>query len=262
MVLRQYLHEKFLQTAVSALFDGYTREAVASMASAVERLHEHCIQVFLAANKVDLKSQGEAWKRVGSQCERQFGAFQYLFLVSFGSPAPLPQFKGGKSLDWVGFRNLVVHKGSIPSMTDGFAFSESSFNYMRDVLSMIHERHHQTREAMLERDRRLFDPLVEGQPVGALMEVVEAFEMVCRGMLPDQASFKGYAREKKRHYRAEDHSAMPEVDLLLNPPTTGKRSDRAVERDTPSSPRGVRTVLHDPSGRPVLLVVVRRARHS
>jgi len=127
-------NEKFeilFDMAASALLDGYKQEAVACMTSAIERFHEWCIFVLLRESKIDFSEIEETWKKVGSQSQRQLGAFYFLFLQRFHKP-PI-----GLAQKQVEFRNKVIHKGHIPTYDRVVEYGEYALNYIRSILGEL-----------------------------------------------------------------------------------------------------------------------------
>ena len=58
--------EVLYDMGISALLDGYCREAVSSFAAAQERFHEFCIRVFLANQGISRLEFDAAWKLVSA----------------------------------------------------------------------------------------------------------------------------------------------------------------------------------------------------
>lgn len=120
-------HRMLFDTAASALVDGYPREAVASFAAGVERYYEYLIRVLLTANEVPEAEVQKGWKAVGSDSQRQLGAFRLLFLSEFRVAAPqLPD-------RLVAFRNNVIHKGYFPTEQEAMEFGETCFNHVAEL---------------------------------------------------------------------------------------------------------------------------------
>ena len=71
-------HEMLFEVGLSALSDGYPRDAISSFAAAVERFYEFAVMVLLRSAAIPQDAVATAWKVVSSQSERQFGAFVFL----------------------------------------------------------------------------------------------------------------------------------------------------------------------------------------
>lgn len=110
-----------------ALVDGYKLEAIASMTSAMERFHEWCVSVLLRKNKVEYTEFEETWKLVGSQSERQLGAFYFLYLLEFKEKPNA--FDNSKSK----FRNKIIHNGYLPTDKEAYEYCEYVYKYIRDI---------------------------------------------------------------------------------------------------------------------------------
>ena len=130
MILQQMHFEVLADTALQALLDGYTREAVSSIAASLERFHEFYCHAVLLTRGVDGAQVIKGWKTVNSQSERQFGMFAGLYLVEEKTPAPLlPQQQStGAS---VAFRNRVVHQGYIPTECEAISFGQAIIDSWR-----------------------------------------------------------------------------------------------------------------------------------
>jgi hypothetical protein len=78
-MLQDQKFDLLIQSAANAICDGYLRESVASLASALERLHEYAITLFCLKYQISFESIEE----VSSQTERQLGAYMFLYLYVF-----------------------------------------------------------------------------------------------------------------------------------------------------------------------------------
>src|SRR5690348_16078313 len=79
-------YEVLLRSGAKALLGGFANEAIASLAAALERAYEFYIRVICRHRSIDDKQMVLAWKEVGSQSERQLGAFAFLYLIENGEP--------------------------------------------------------------------------------------------------------------------------------------------------------------------------------
>lgn len=119
-------YEVLMQSATSALVDGYTNEAISSYATALERAYEFYIRVILRANNIENAIADKAWKMVSSQSERQLGAFHFLHLLDQGNTLELD-----KTIPEI--RNKVVHKGKIARTKETIDFAERIYNRIRSI---------------------------------------------------------------------------------------------------------------------------------
>ncbi|MGG3480579.1 hypothetical protein ABES21_24190 [Peribacillus frigoritolerans] len=125
-ILQLHSFQILFDLGVMALIDGYTREAVSSLAVSIERFHEYCIDIFL--NKIPEEERKSTWKLVEVQSERQLGAFYFLYLLEFK--------KAPKSIDnkWVKFRNDIIHKGKIPKQDKAKEYAEYIYHYIKNII--------------------------------------------------------------------------------------------------------------------------------
>lgn len=126
-ILQAQRFEVLSELAVSAILDGYYREAVANFTSSLERLFEFFIKVKLDSVGVSKEAVEEFWKKISSQSERQLGAFLFSYIDSFGeSPKLLHQKQ-------VEFRNAVIHKGKLPSRPEAIMYGQSVLDVMHAI---------------------------------------------------------------------------------------------------------------------------------
>ena len=148
--------EILFEMALLALLDGYTREAVATLAASVEEFYRFFIKVVLVKKGM---YEGERYDelskfwRLVNLSERQIGAFSALYLLEKGE---IPSFPDKKSTE---FRNDVIHKGKIPKFEEVVKYGDrivkflvplwkeyqEGFNHMiatsADIVSNIKEEH-------------------------------------------------------------------------------------------------------------------------
>jgi len=120
--LQEQKFEILFDIASLALIDGYTKEAVSSYSSSLERFIEYCILVISLKNSVTIEDFIKTWKQMANQSERQLGAFLILCLQE----GQLNRLEENRST----FRNKVIHKGYIPS-------SKEAIDYGQYVLTVI-----------------------------------------------------------------------------------------------------------------------------
>ncbi len=151
-----------------ALLDGYSREAISSMAASLERFFEYYILVICLKNDIAYEQFGEAWKPVAKQSERQLGAFLFVYLLEGGKPlTPLindqkPTLQGrsrGKILTWAAFRNEVIHNGYIPTNEEVLEYGNLVYQF---VYRVIAELKRSSAESM---QRATFHHLTRGRSV-------------------------------------------------------------------------------------------------
>lgn len=123
-------YEVLMQSAAKAYVDGYTNEVVAVMSAALERTYEFYIRVSCRAKGISSKALESAWKSVSSQSERQFGAFQFLYLIDHGQSFNLDK-------DITKIRNSIIHKGRIAREIEALSFAENVFKHVRTIENSI-----------------------------------------------------------------------------------------------------------------------------
>ena len=112
--------EILFEYGINAIADGYYRESVTSITSAMERYFEFFIKVILRASNVDFLLIDKIWKNISSQSERQFGAYIIGYSQTFGEiPLLVNPNKD------VPFRNSVIHKGYIPSKDEAISYGNT-----------------------------------------------------------------------------------------------------------------------------------------
>ena len=123
-------HQVLMESAACAFLDGYTNEVVAVMATALERAYEFYLRVSCKAKSIASATFEAAWKPMASQSERQFGAFQILYLLDHGAAFCLDP----KIPD---IRNKVVHKGRIAREQEALEFAEQVYTHIREIEASI-----------------------------------------------------------------------------------------------------------------------------
>jgi hypothetical protein len=121
--------EILLSSAADALSRGFTFEAVASAAAALERFYEFSLQVFFNSKGKSTEHFKAFFNGMSRQSERQLGAFLLFHEFEFGTP-----FKPDQ--DMTAFRNSVIHKGEIPTIVS----SEEYCSYVYDTVRAIHDK--------------------------------------------------------------------------------------------------------------------------
>jgi hypothetical protein len=127
-----------------ALLDGYPREAISSIAAALERFYEYYIRVVTLKHGTSHEQFEDAWRLVSKQSERQLGAFLLVYLMETGRPLtePISNAKPDASLKasrgtWTEFRNLVTHEGYIPSSEEVLAYGDLVYKFMYRLIGEL-----------------------------------------------------------------------------------------------------------------------------
>lgn len=154
--IQEQKFEILFDLGAMALLDGYPREAVTSMAAAVERFFDYYIQVISHKHGIPFTTLSEAWKPVSRQSERQLGAFLFLYLIENKRALQrsivdaMPDVSFGlkkKDLSWTGFRNEVIHKGYIPSSKEVLAYGDLIYQF---IYRLIEELRATSKDYMLK----------------------------------------------------------------------------------------------------------------
>jgi hypothetical protein len=129
VALQQPRYELLFESGGMAVLDGYYREAVASFAAALERLHEHSIRAMLLQAGVSAGDVESTWKQLSRQSERQFGAFLVLYVGQHSEVAPTLANK------WIEFRNSVIHQGVFPKAKEALEYGEEVMRVVAQLAS-------------------------------------------------------------------------------------------------------------------------------
>lgn len=150
IALTQHKHEVLFEIGAMALADGYPREAIATIAAALERFYELCTRVICASRQIPDEQLHAAWRLVDAASERQFGAFVFSMLlwsnecpevIDNKKPALLNTSKNDTKT-WKEFRNAVIHKGLLPPEHVAIEYCElvySHINKLTEDLTSAHE---------------------------------------------------------------------------------------------------------------------------
>lgn len=126
-------YEVLVKSAARAALDGYTNEVVAVMSSALERMYEFYIRVSSRAKGVSEQTLEAVWKNVAAQSERQFGAFQFLYMLDHNR-----QFKLEQRITET--RNKVVHRGKIVREDEALEFAESVYAVIQHLQTELQSK--------------------------------------------------------------------------------------------------------------------------
>ena len=115
LVMQAQKFEMLLDSGAAALLEGFTLEACASFAAALERFYEFSLRVACVGRKMPDELYNKMFSEMARQSERQLGAFMLLHALEFGSA-----YKQKDSI--ATFRNAVIHKGIIPTVDEAHKF--------------------------------------------------------------------------------------------------------------------------------------------
>lgn len=128
--------EILFEYGLNAIVDGYYREAVSSLTSAMERYFEFFIKTTLRVSKIDFDTIDKSWKKISNQSERQLGAYIMLYLQTFGEEPMLLNPNNE-----IPFRNKVIHKGYIPTKNEAIKFGNSVLKIIEESLLKLKGKH-------------------------------------------------------------------------------------------------------------------------
>ncbi|MBK7230394.1 MAG: hypothetical protein IPH97_16350 [Ignavibacteriales bacterium] len=129
--LQEQKFQILFDIASMALNDGYTKEAVSSYSSSLERFLEYYILVISLRNSVSLDDFTRTWKQMGNQSERQLGAY-FILRLQESKPTNWDEKKAS-------FRNNVVHKGYIPSSEEAIEYGQYVLTFIRSMLKELND---------------------------------------------------------------------------------------------------------------------------
>lgn len=130
LVIQSQKFEILMESGADALLSGFTLEACASFSSALERVYEFCIRVFMINKKIDGEQFTKMFKEMSRQSERQLGAFMALYLTEIGEA-----YQPDQSLTT--FRNSVIHKGEIPSEDKAFEYCSKVYETIIKICDLL-----------------------------------------------------------------------------------------------------------------------------
>jgi hypothetical protein len=154
LVMQSQKFEMLLDSGSEALLEGFTLEACASFAAALERFYDFALRVAFVGRQLSPELYDKMFKQMASQSERQLGAFMLLHVLEFGSA-----YSPKTSI--VETRNAVIHKGHIPTIEKATAFCAEIYETIYNLFSLLRTKY---RDAIT---------LVIGQVVGTRQTKVQ-----------------------------------------------------------------------------------------
>ncbi|EPB5649115.1 hypothetical protein ACRQKW_000682 [Citrobacter braakii] len=130
LMLQSQKFEVLMESGSEALLSGFTLEACASFSSALERVYEFAIKVFILNRGVSKEIFTKMFKEMSRQSERQLGAFMALYLTEVGK-VYVPDQNVTK------FRNGVIHKGEIPTESDAREYCSKVYSIIRTLTDVL-----------------------------------------------------------------------------------------------------------------------------
>lgn len=133
--IEEQLFQILYDLGALSLSDGYTREAVSSFSTALERFYEFIIKFILLKRNISENDISQYLRYINRQSERQLGGFAALYIIEFNTFPPVLDNK------WIRFRNEVVHLGTIPNETKTFAYGQIVANIIFDILIELKKKY-------------------------------------------------------------------------------------------------------------------------
>lgn len=130
-VIQDTKFEILSEMGIKALVSNSYRDAVSSLAAALERLFEFFVEATCHKRGISAEEFGATWKSMANQSERQLGAFLGTYLLETGEAAKLLPRKQ------VEFRNAVVHKGRLPNGEETTEFGRAMLACALPVLNVL-----------------------------------------------------------------------------------------------------------------------------
>ena len=129
--------EILFEMALLALNDGYTREAVATLGSAVEEFYRFYVKVVLLKQVLPEETlEGITGLLKGlDRAEPQLGAFAVAYFLEKKKAPPFPDQNS------VEFRNRVIHRGRIPKYDEVVSYGDKVLKFLIPLWKEYREGH-------------------------------------------------------------------------------------------------------------------------
>ena len=134
LMVQSQKFEMLLDSGATALLEGFTLEACASFAAALERLYEFGLRVVFVGRGIPDDLFDGMFSEMARQSERQLGAFLLLHTLEFGSA-----YKPKLSIS--AFRNAVIHKGVIPTVAEARGFCSEVYEAIYSIFGTIRTKY-------------------------------------------------------------------------------------------------------------------------
>jgi len=132
VILDNIKFELLFEMGLNAIVDGYTREAVSSFSSALERFYEFYWHVVMRHFDIPAEQANATWKPLSKLSERQVGAYSTAVnILTKCAPKLLNPNKQ------VPFRNNVIHNGYVPTKEEAISFGEDVMELINHDLAIL-----------------------------------------------------------------------------------------------------------------------------
>jgi hypothetical protein len=139
--LHNIRYELLFEAGIVAMFMGFNREAVSSIAVAMERFFEFAIEIFVHNSKVERALYDETWKLLKNNSERQLGAFLFLYLTNMNKPFLEGKARHEFDNDRKNFRNRIVHQGQFPTRAEVEDYARYVFDLIFRTIRELEDRY-------------------------------------------------------------------------------------------------------------------------
>jgi hypothetical protein len=191
LVLQAAKFQVLLESGVNALIDGYTLEAAATFAAALERFREFCVEVFCAHQQMPQPLFDQMFGQMSRQSERQLGAFMVLYAAQTGEV-----YKPNQKIDE--FRNAVIHKGRIPTPDETADFCEMVFQAIQPVWKLLLTDYMAAYNEVMTRDRKLrWGSVPDGTPTSSIYASLWSYPAITT--FKETLEVYKKVREQQRH---------------------------------------------------------------
>lgn len=139
-ILQQHKFELLFDLGLSALSDGYYREAIVNFAASLERFYEFYISFVLTKRNIEVNQFNIYWKQFTNSSERQYGAYVFLYLLEHPNREPpfINDIKPKTGMKkWIEYRNDVVHKGHFSTKNDALLYGELVYDFLKQQVNEL-----------------------------------------------------------------------------------------------------------------------------
>lgn len=127
-------YEILFTSGCSALINGYSNEAFATVSASLERCYEFFIRVVCRNLEISDEEFKKTWGQLSRSSERQLGAFLFLYLKAVGTSFDSVQ-------DIAEERNKVIHKGRIVTEKEAEEHIEKVFKAIQKIVAGLLDKY-------------------------------------------------------------------------------------------------------------------------
>ncbi|PIR37878.1 MAG: hypothetical protein COV35_08085 [Alphaproteobacteria bacterium CG11_big_fil_rev_8_21_14_0_20_39_49] len=132
--------ELLFEIATNALIDGYADASCSRFAASLERFYEFYTKAILLYSGLSLDRIDEMWKPLKKLSERQYGAFSVAWEMDVinrrdnNIKIELPIKNRIGKMDFIQFRNEVIHNGYIPPLSETKEYAYIIYSFIEETL--------------------------------------------------------------------------------------------------------------------------------